>query len=228
MQSPHCTRGFFRFFELSGGVAGIIGVMNILPIVTTPDEGTAARMLLALEEGILQRPDGLLLKLVGPGGLPAWAALAMADVLARRDARTRLATQAYSPMGPAELMLWLSGELRGIAPGAFAFLPEPQDHEVREREIGRELLVLESVMGSQISKAKDIANARVLERLSEYLPLGECFGKALGPEALRELGLLGDTIEDFLQEVDNPPAGKEPGSPSPMELNFRTHSGSTH
>ena len=76
--------------------------MKVIALFTSPDEAAAARLVLELEAAVLEEPDGLPLKLIGPGGLPSWAALAMADLLARRAAETRLAAQAYGSMGASD------------------------------------------------------------------------------------------------------------------------------
>ena len=187
--------------------------MKVIALFTSPDEAAAARLVLELEAAVLEEPDGILLKLIGPGGLPSWAALAMADLLARRAAGTRLATQAYGSMGASDLLVWLMGELRGMAPGAFAMISGIPDPETRDREIGRELLVIESVLGGSLSRSKEIAATRVLERLSEYLPVEDCTGKVLCAGELSELGLLGDALEDVLRWVgDRPEPGQNPVS----------------
>lgn len=180
-------------------------MMEILSLFASPDEANASRLVLELERVVLERPTGLLLKLVGPGGLPSWAALAMFDLLTHRDARTRLATQAYGPLCPSDLLVWLAGELRGMAPGSFAFLPEELEPGTKERELGRELLVIESVLGQALSQTGRITASKIADRLEEFLPARELAGSVLQPTDLRELGLLGDAIEDLLCDTENPP-----------------------
>lgn len=183
--------------------------MEVILIAVGPDAGGAARAVLELEAALVagpKRPKGLLLKLIGPGGLPHWAALAMHDLLRHRPPEIRLAAQAYTPLLSGDALLWLEAEARSLAPGAFILLPTAEAASSMEGDLigsgasgGIYFLMQQTLMEGSLAHRTGFE--LVLARLEEFLPVREWAGRALFAAELREFGLLDDGIDDFLHSV---------------------------
>lgn len=94
-------------------------------VLEIPLLGTSAyhrENLSKLERIVSERPERLLLKLLGPGGLAPEAVLSYQDMLDTLRSPTQIVTVSYSNLIGADLLLFLLGTVRDIRPSAWCYV----------------------------------------------------------------------------------------------------------
>ncbi|MFZ5807628.1 MAG: hypothetical protein ACOY3I_10545 [Verrucomicrobiota bacterium] len=137
-------------------------------------------IIFSLEDAILQSPDRILIKLINVGPMPSFVALAYHAVLKNKNPKTELITSAYTPIGGAEILIWLMGDTRLMMPHGWIYLPAIK---VNSHGISFEY-------------------AQILSLIDEYMSVADNAGKMLRIPELNQLGLLAGSPLDIIFNKD--------------------------
>lgn len=185
--------------------------MHVFELITaTGDRNYHAQRIWEFERVLSGRPDTLLIKMGGGGGMPASSALGYRDLMLLAGSDTQIITYGYSPLLGPDIVVWLAGHHRELLPSAFLD-PLPTILEIGEPNSPGAATALLSVgpprlPGEAWRRVEDI----LLESLSFDPPQRYC------REELQEMGLIGGKLDRFLEtighnEPDNQPQNERRG-----------------
>jgi hypothetical protein len=167
-----------------------------------------------LERVLAKKPRELQIEIAGSGEIPADAALRFRAALRERSPGTRIVTRASSSLQGGSVLLWLLGDRRTIRDDArLYFRPTTwsgEDEVQAEAWKPREPRYRDSYSDIEPEEGD---YARVLERINEFLPVGEMAGRFIGLPVLRQFGLIeNEKVDRFLTAVfsKNPEPAESP------------------
>ena len=135
------------------------------------------------------RPDRILVKLIGPGGMSPETALAYCDLLASLPLECQVAVIAYADLGIPEFAVFLAvGPLSEIRPSARVYIPHLA---YDEGEAGNVVVAAESPFSRG-------AYRQCLALISRHVALPDVVGRHLTPEDLANLLLVASARTDAL------------------------------
>jgi hypothetical protein len=157
----------------------------------------------ALEAALAKKPRRLQIDMLGEGEVPADWALLIRSTLGQRSPRTRIVTNARSSLQNGSVLVWLLGDQRVVREDAWLFFRRASvsdDGDATEKT-WKEGDLKYSDSDSEMD-TEEIAHARVLQLISEYLPVKELAGKVIDVVTLRQFGLVdNDQLDRFLAKA---------------------------
>ncbi|HEY4416113.1 MAG TPA: hypothetical protein VGO57_10500 [Verrucomicrobiae bacterium] len=176
-----------------------------------------------LEKVLARKPRRLQLDLMGSGEISAEWAMLIREILSQRSPKTCLITNARSTLKNGSVLVWLQGDQRLMTPNVRLFFREAEGAEEEpEGEAAKVWNESELKYANSESDPDEIAHARVLQLINEYLPVAELTGKMIGAATLREFGLVDNAqLDRFLTEAFRP--GRfQPAKPTDMPKKAQT------
>lgn len=164
--------------------------------------GNFVERIAELERALAKKPRVLHIELVGTGEIEADAALRFRAVLMKRSPKTRIVTHARSSLQGGSVLLWLLGDSRTIRNDARLYFRRTTlsaDDEVQENGGPDDPRYRDSYSWFDPEEGD---YARVLEFISEFLPVKEMAGRLIGVPVLRQFGLVeNEKVDNFLATV---------------------------
>src|SRR6266581_5677665 len=160
-----------------------------------------------LERQLLKKPRVLQIEIVGTGEIPADVALRFRSALMERSPKTRIVTHARSSLQGGSVLLWLLGDSRTIRDDARLYFRRTslsEEDEVQENGVWKsdEPQYRDSYSWMDPEEGD---YARVLELISEFLPVQEMAGRLIGVPVLRQFGLVeNERVDHFLASCFRP------------------------
>ena len=155
----------------------------------------------ALEATLAKKPRRLQIDMLGEGEIPADWALLIRSILGQRSPRTQIVTNARSSLQNGSVLVWLLGDQRVIREDARLFFRRANvsdDGDVAAEKTWEEGDLKYSDSDSEVD-TEEIAYAKVLQLINEYLPVKELVGKAIESPVLRQFGLVeNEKLDSFL------------------------------
>jgi hypothetical protein len=162
-----------------------------------------------LEAALARKPRLLQIDMVGVGEIPADSALLIRSVLVRRNANTRIITNARSSLQGGSVLVWLLGDTRIIRDDARVYFRPVDVSEIKEPDETLpwkedKSLYWDSPTGIDPEEGD---YARVLQLINEFLPVRELAGRLIEVPVLRQFGLVeNEKVDRFLAAA----FGKQP------------------
>jgi len=154
----------------------------------------------ALEEALAKKPRQLQIDLLGEGEIHADWALLIRSILRQRSPQTQIITNARSSLQNGSVLVWLLGDQRIIREDAQIFFRRADDSN--DEDAAAEKPWKESNQYSNSDAEMDmeeIAHAKVLQLINEFLPVKELAGQAIELPVLRQFGLVeNEKLDHFL------------------------------
>ena len=155
----------------------------------------------ALETALAKKPRGLQIDMLGEGEVPADWALLIRSILGQRSPKTRIITNARSSLQNGSVLVWLLGDQRVIREDARLFFRRAivsDDDDATAEKTWKEGDLKYSEPDSEVD-TEEIAHAKVLQMINEFLPVKELAGKAIELPVLRQFGLVeNEKLDGFL------------------------------
>jgi hypothetical protein len=155
----------------------------------------------ALEKALAKKPRRLQIDMLGEGEVPADWALLIRSILGQRPPKTRIITNARSSLQNGSVLVWLLGERRVIREDARLFFRRANvsdDGDEAAEKTWKEGDLKYSDSDSEVD-TEEIAHAKVLQLINEFLPVKELAGKAIELPVLRQFGLVeNEKLDSFL------------------------------
>jgi hypothetical protein len=162
-----------------------------------------------LEAALARKPRLLQIDMIGVGEIPADSALLIRSVLVRRNANTRIITNARSSLQGGSVLVWLLGDTRLIRDDARVYFRPVDVSEIKEPDETvpwkeDKSLYWDSPTGIDPEEGD---YARVLQLINEFLPVRELAGRLIEVPVLRQFGLVeNEKVDQFLAAA----FGKQP------------------
>lgn len=156
---------------------------------------------LKLEAALKKKPKVLRIEFIGGGEIPADTALLIRSILLSRPANTELVTHARSSLQDGAVLVWLLGDRRLIRDDARVFFKRNPLADEDPVEVYAGLGPAEPKYKDSYScvDPEDADYARVLECISEFLPVHEFSGRIVTVQVLRDFGLVdNERVDTFL------------------------------
>jgi hypothetical protein len=158
----------------------------------------------ALEVTLAKKPRRLQIDMLGEGEVPADWALLIRSILGQRSPKTRIITNARSSLQNGSVLVWLLGDQRVIREDARLFFRRAivsDDGDATAEKTWKEGDLKYSESDSEVD-TEEIAHAKVLQLINEFLPVKELAGKAIELPVLRQFGLVeNEKLDNFLATV---------------------------
>ncbi len=155
----------------------------------------------ALEAALAKRPRQLQIDMLGEGEVPADWALLIRSILGQRSPETRIITNARSSLQNGSVLVWLLGDQRVIRDDARLFFRRANiadDSDATAEKTWKEGDLKYTESDSEMDP-EEIAHAKVLQLINEFLPVKELAGKAIELPVLRQFGLVeNEKLDSFL------------------------------
>ena len=155
----------------------------------------------ALETALAKKPRCLQIDMLGEGEIPADWALLIRSILGQGSPTTRIITNARSSLQNGSVLVWLLGDQRVIRDDARLFFRRAtvsDDGDATEEKSWKEGDLKYSDSDSEMD-TEEIAYAKVLQLINEFLPVKELAGKAIELPVLRQFGLVeNEKLDSFL------------------------------
>jgi len=155
----------------------------------------------ALETALAKKPRCLQIDMLGEGEIPADWALLIRSILGQCSPTTRIITNARSSLQNGSVLVWLLGNQRVIRDDARLFFRRAtvsDDGDATEEKSWKEGDLKYSDSDSEMD-TEEIAYAKVLQLINEFLPVNELAGKAIELPVLRQFGLVeNEKLDSFL------------------------------
>jgi hypothetical protein len=155
----------------------------------------------ALETALAKKPRRLQIDMLGEGEIPADWALLIRSILGQRSPKTQIVTNARSSLQNGSVLVWLLGDQRVIREDARLFFRRAivaDDGDATAEKTWKEGDLKYSESDSEVD-TEEIAHAKVLQRINEFLPVKELSGKAIEVPVLRQFGLVeNEKLDGFL------------------------------
>ena len=155
----------------------------------------------ALETALAKKPRCLQIDMLGEGEIPADWALLIRSILGQCSPATRIITNARSSLQNGSVLVWLLGDQRIIREDArliFRRATVSDDGNATEEKTWKEGDLICSDSDSEMD-TEEIAYAKVLQLINEFLPVKELAGKAIELPVLRQFGLVeNEKLDSFL------------------------------
>ena len=155
----------------------------------------------ALEKALAKKPRRLQIDMLGEGEIPADWALLIRSILGQRSPKTRIITNARSSLQNGSVLVWLLGDQRVIREDARLFFRRANvsdDGDATTEKTWKEGDLKYSESDSEVD-TDEIAHAKVLQLINEFLPVKELAGKAVELPVLRQFGLVeNEQLDCFL------------------------------
>ena len=180
--------------------------------------------ILFLEKIILSRPDRIIVKLLGGGGLHPEAALAFIDLLALLPAECeRIACSYTSFAGAGDFALWLkAGDIRDFRPNAMVWVPSLPSFSLADARLGAVLVEDRSTFPDPVFQW---AYGRCIELISEYVDPSTVLDRVLTAADLRDWLLIDShALDEALAKSnahDHEATPLDPGGPTVDDFRFR-------
>jgi hypothetical protein len=158
----------------------------------------------ALEAALAKKPRRLQIDMLGEGEVhPDWALL-IRSILRQRSPKTQIITNARSGLQNGSVLVWLLGDQRVIRDDARLFFRHTTvsgEGDVAAEKTWKEGDLKYSDSDSE-ADPEEIAYAKVLQLINEFLPVKELAGKAIELSELRRFGLVeNEKLDSFLATV---------------------------
>lgn len=157
-----------------------------------------------LEEVLAEEPEQFQIDIIGECAIPADTALLIRSILNQRSPRTQLITNARSSVCGGSALIWLLGDMRMIRADAKLFFRRLDASELKEVKVDEPWSDPEARFEDSDSEANpgEDEYARVLEHISEFLPVKEMAGRMIGVPVLRQFGLVdNEAMDQFLSST---------------------------
>ena len=155
----------------------------------------------ALEAALAKKPRRLQIDMLGEGEIPADWALLIRSILGQRPPKTQIVTNARSSLQNGSVLVWLLGDQRVIREDARLFFRRANvsdDGDATAEKTWEEGDLKYSDSDSEVD-TEEIAYAKVLQLINEFLPVKELVGKAIELPVLRKFGLVeNEKLDSFL------------------------------
>ena len=155
----------------------------------------------ALEAALAKKPRRLQIDMLGEGEIPADWALLIRSILGQRSPKTQIITNARSSLQNGSVLVWLLGDQRVIRDDARLFFRRANvsdDGDATAEKAWKEGDLDYSDSDSEMD-TEEIAYAKVLQLINEFLPVKELAGKAIELPVLRQFGLVeNEKLDRFL------------------------------
>jgi len=155
----------------------------------------------ALEVELAKKPRHLQIDMLGEGEVPADLALLIRSILGQRSSKTQIITNARSSLQNSSVLVWLLGDQRVIRDDARLFFRRANvsdDGGVTAEKTWKEGDLEYSDSDSEMDP-EEIAYAKVLQLINEFLPVKELAGKVIEVPVLRQFGLVeNEKLDSFL------------------------------
>jgi hypothetical protein len=154
-----------------------------------------------LEAAIRRKPRTLQINMIGTGEIPPDWALLIRSILLNRSPRTQIITNARSSLQNGTVLIWLLGDRRVIRSDARVYFRPTTLSEDELKEQDGTWRGTESKYRDSYSELDpdECDYARVLQQISEFLPIGELAGRIIGVPVLRQFGLVeSEQVDQFL------------------------------
>lgn len=152
-----------------------------------------------LEKLLARRPRRFQIDLMGEGEISAEWAMLLGDILRQRSPRTHLVTHGRSSLKNGSVLVWLAGDQRLLAPNAQLFFRKTTVTEESESPAAKVWSEDELKYSDSESDPDEIAHARLLQLINEYLPVKELAGKVVDVTTLRQFALVeNEKFDSFL------------------------------
>jgi len=158
----------------------------------------------ALEVALAKKPRRLQIDMLGEGEVPADLALLIRSILGQRSPKTQIITNARSSLQNGSVLVWLLGDQRVIRDDARLFFRRANvtdDGAVTVEKTWKEGDLEYSDSDSEMDP-EEIAYAKALQLINEFLPVKELAGKAIELPLLRQFGLVeNEKLDSFLAKA---------------------------
>lgn len=173
-----------------------------------------------LEQVLAGKPRLLQLDLIGEGEISAEWAMLIQELLLARSSKTRLLTNARSSLKNGSVLVWLLGDERRLAAHAQVFFRKAAVAEEPESTTTKVWNEEELKYSDSDSDPDEVAQARLLQRINEYLPVKDLAGKVVDAAMLRQFGLVeNEKLDSFLVTAFGQLADRTPGAqPKPKPV----------
>jgi len=155
----------------------------------------------ALEVALAKKPRRLQIDMLGEGEVPADLAMLIRSILGQRPTKTQIITNARSSLQNGSVLVWLLGDQRVIRDDARLFFRRANvsdDGGVTAEKTWKEGDLEYSDSDSEMDP-EEIAYAKVLQLINEFLPVKELAGKVIEVPVLRQFGLVeNEKLDSFL------------------------------
>jgi hypothetical protein len=155
----------------------------------------------ALETALAKKPRRLQIEMLGEGEVPADWALLIRSILGQRSPKTWIITNARSSLQNGSVLVWLLGDQRVIRDDARLFFRRANvsnDGDATAEKTWKEGDLKYSDSDSDMD-TEEIAYAKVLQLINEFVPVKELAGKAIETPVLRQFGLVeNEKLDSFL------------------------------
>lgn len=181
-----------------------LGGKGLKSVLLTIPECDSSSELVAFADDLLESlqkcPAVMTLRFVGVHQMSPDPALLIYDILSSRSPGILLVTEAWSPLIGPSALVWLAGDVRRIRSTTFMHFRTLQ--EVLKRRPRRspwdEAVEPEEETEPKVS-LPGTDYGKVLELMSQYLPVDQLAGRVLTPSMLRDYALLeGNPIDKLL------------------------------
>jgi hypothetical protein len=157
-----------------------------------------------LEAALAKKPRRLQIDMLGEGEIHADWALLIRSILGQRSPKTQITTSARSSLQNGSVLVWLLGDQRVIRDDARLFFRRAtvsDDGDATAETTWKEGDLKYSDPDSEMN-AEEIAYARVLQLINEFLPVKELVGRVIDVATLRQFGLVeNEKLDKFLANV---------------------------
>jgi hypothetical protein len=154
-----------------------------------------------LETALTKKPRRLQIEMLGEGEVPADWALLIRSILGQRSPKTQIITNARSSLQNGSVLVWLLGDQRIIRDDARLFFRRAivsDDGDATAEKTWKEGDLKYSDSDSEVD-TEEIAHAKVLQLINEFLPVKELAGKAIELSMLCQFGLVeNEKLDSFL------------------------------
>lgn len=155
----------------------------------------------ALEKALAKKPRRLQIDMLGEGEVAADWALLIRSIVGQRSPKTQIITNARSSLQNGSVLVWLLGDRRLIRDDARLFFRRAivsDDGDATAEKTWKEGDLKYSESDSEVDP-EEIAYARVLQLINEFLPVKELAGKSIEVPVLRQFGLVeNEQLDSFL------------------------------
>lgn len=164
-----------------------------------------------LERAVARKPHLLQVDLIGEGEISAEWAMLIQELLLSRSSQTRLITNARSSLKNGSVLVWLLGDERRLAAHAQVFFRKATVSEEPESTTAKVWNEEELKYSEPESDPDEVAQAWLLQRINEYLPVKDLAGKVVDAATLRQFGLVeNEKLDSFLVTALGHPADRTP------------------
>lgn len=152
-----------------------------------------------LERVLAGKPHRLQVDLIGEGEISAEWAMLIQELLLSRPSKSRLITNARSSLKNGSVLVWLLGDERRLAAHAQLFFRKATIAEEPEGATAQVWDAEELKYSDAETDPDEVAQARLLQRINEYLPVKDLAGKVVDATTLRQFGLVeNEKLDSFL------------------------------